>query len=186
VAAAWDVAHERGIAELTLREVAMRVGMQPPSLYSHFESKNAIYDAMFEQAWRAYQSEAEQTAPQLPDEPRDRLIAMAGRYLEFAVADAARHHLMNVRVLPDFTPSAKAYAAALDIFERMRTEFRLIGITSDADLDLYTALLAGLASQQIANDPGGDRWLRQVPRVMEMYADAVGVPDRKRSPGRKK
>ena len=50
--AAWETARRDSLAGLTLREVAERVGMQPPSLYSHFASKNAIYDAMFEQAWR--------------------------------------------------------------------------------------------------------------------------------------
>ena len=42
---------ERGLSQLTLRDIAHRVGMRPPSLYSHFESKNAIYDAMFAAAW---------------------------------------------------------------------------------------------------------------------------------------
>src|ERR1044071_292715 len=50
--AAWAVAREKGVAALTLRDVADRVGMRPPSLYSHFASKNAIYDAMFGQAWQ--------------------------------------------------------------------------------------------------------------------------------------
>ena len=54
LAAAWDVARENGLAQLTLREVALRVGMRAPSLYTHFASKNAIYDAMFADAWTAY------------------------------------------------------------------------------------------------------------------------------------
>ena len=52
--AAWDAAHETSIAGLTLRDIATRVGMQQPSLYSHFASKQAIYDAMFQQAWQIY------------------------------------------------------------------------------------------------------------------------------------
>ena len=32
--------------------------MRAPSLYTHFESKNAIYDAMFGQAWRDYEQVA--------------------------------------------------------------------------------------------------------------------------------
>ena len=52
--AAWDAAHETSIAGLTLRDIATRVGMQQPSLYSHFASKQAIYDAMFKQAWQIY------------------------------------------------------------------------------------------------------------------------------------
>ena len=48
---AWQLARERGLSQLTLRDIAHRVGMRAPSLYSHFESKNAIYDAMFASAW---------------------------------------------------------------------------------------------------------------------------------------
>ena len=54
LAAAWDAAHENSLTGLTLRDIATRVGMQQPSLYSHFASKNAIYDGMFEQAWRTF------------------------------------------------------------------------------------------------------------------------------------
>ena len=32
--------------------------MQQPSLYSHFASKQAIYDAMFKQAWQAFLDDA--------------------------------------------------------------------------------------------------------------------------------
>ena len=39
LAAAWEIAHERGLVSVTLREIAARIGMQPPSLYSHFASK---------------------------------------------------------------------------------------------------------------------------------------------------
>src|SRR2546429_1512916 len=52
--AAWDAAHETSIAGLTLRDIATRVGMQQPSLYSHFAAKQAIYDAMFKQALLTY------------------------------------------------------------------------------------------------------------------------------------
>ena len=54
LSAAWAVAREQGLAQLTLREVAERVGMRAPSLYTHFASKNAIYDAMFADAWTQY------------------------------------------------------------------------------------------------------------------------------------
>ena len=47
--AAWELARTEGLAGLSLRDVARRVGMQAPSLYSYFDSKHAIYDAMFAQ-----------------------------------------------------------------------------------------------------------------------------------------
>src|SRR6201986_3543273 len=73
--AAWDAAHETSIAGLTLRDIAIRVGMQQPSLYSHFASKQAIYDAMFQQAWEAFLQHARDNIPRLPADPRARLIA---------------------------------------------------------------------------------------------------------------
>ena len=51
-----------------------------------------------------------------------------------------------------------------------------IGITRDQDADIYTALIGGLVSQQLANDPGGQRWRRLIPRVVSMFADDLGIP----------
>ncbi len=49
-------ARESGLTQITLRDVADRVGMQAPSLYGHFASKMAIYDAMFGEAWGEYEA----------------------------------------------------------------------------------------------------------------------------------
>src|SRR5450432_3721945 len=85
--AAWEIAHESGLISLTLREIAARIGMQPPSLYSHFASKNAIYDSMFEQAWREFRAVLEKEAPSFPADPRGRLLALANTYFDFAVSN---------------------------------------------------------------------------------------------------
>src|SRR4051812_3101949 len=50
--AAWDLVREHGLAALALRDLAARVGMRAPSLYQYFDSKHAIYDAMFAQGWQ--------------------------------------------------------------------------------------------------------------------------------------
>lgn len=174
--AAWDAAHETSIAGLTLRDIANRVGMQQPSLYSHFASKQAIYDAMFRQAWQAYLDAVRSAIGGLPAGPRARLIAIAEHYFDFAVADLPRHQLMDVNVVPNFQPSAEAYAPAVEVYGVMLGQLRDLGITADEDADIYTALLGGLVNQQLANDPGGQRWRRLIPRVMNMYADDVGLP----------
>jgi len=41
--------------------------------------------------------------------------------------------------------------------------------------DIYTALLSGLINQQLANDPGGQRWRRLIPRVIAIFADDLGI-----------
>ena len=174
--AAWDAAHESSLASLTLRDIAARVGMQQPSLYSHFVSKNAIYDAMFEQAWRTLLDQFRGAVDDLPTEPRARLSAIAERYFDFAVADLARHQLMDVSVIPGFHPSPQAYAPAMEAYGLMQEELRGLGITSGEDADLFTALIGGLVSQQLANDPGGQRWRRLIPRVISMFADDLDLP----------
>jgi AcrR family transcriptional regulator len=175
--AAWDVARQNGIAGLTLREVAVRVGMQPPSLYSHFASKNAIYDAMFGQAWQHCMDSVSRTMEQAPGTtPRERLLALAQAFFDYAMSDVERSQLMNARVVPDFTPSADAYRPAVECFEAGRRYLSELGITRKEDFDLYTALLAGLLSQQQANDPHGTRWRDLLPRAMTMFADAAGLP----------
>lgn len=173
--AAWAAAHETSIAGLTLRDIASRVGMQQPSLYSHFASKQAIYDAMFRQAWEAYLESAQAAARDLPAEPRARLITMAEHYFDFAVADLPRHQLMDVNVVPNFQPSAEAYAPAMEVYGLMLGVLRNLGVTSDEDADIYTALIGGLVNQQLANDPGGQRWRRLIPRVFSMFADDLGL-----------
>jgi AcrR family transcriptional regulator len=173
--AAWAVAREKGITALTLRDVAERVGMQTPSLYSHFESKNAIYDAMFGEAWAGCLEAMTAGIGNAPEEPRARLLHMMRAYFDYAVADQARNQLMNVRISADFEPSAEAYAPSIATFELGRQHLASIGIDSDADMDLCAALIGGLVDAQLANDPGGDRYSRLLDRAAQMFADHVGL-----------
>lgn len=173
--AAWEIARRDGLSAITLREVAARIGMRSPSLYSHFESKNAIYDAMFGQAWTEWRAAFDALTP-WPAAARRALLTGAEAFFDFAVADLARYQLMNQRTIPDFRPSADAYAVSVAAYERMRAELRERGVRRQADLDLWTALLGGFVDQQLANEPGGLRWRRQLPRLVDMYCDEVGVP----------
>jgi AcrR family transcriptional regulator len=176
LSAAWDAARENGLAAITLRDVAARVGMQAPSLYSYFDSKHAIYDAMFGQAWSEYDEIEKELEERLPASPRAALKVGARAFFEFCVTDPARHQLMNLRLIPNFTPNPESYAPSVRVFERLRRQLSEFGVTEDADIDLMTAVIAGLIDQQLANDPGGDRWGRLLDRAMDMYADQVGLP----------
>ena len=83
---------------------------------------------------------------------------------------------MSQRIIHDFEPSEAAYAVAVDAYDRMRDFLREGGVRRPADLDLWTALLAGAVNQQNANDLGGKRWRRQLPRLVDMFCDEVGIP----------
>ena len=172
--AAWQIARQEGLSAVTLREVAGRIGMRSPSLYSHFDSKNAIYDAMFAQAWGELRDVFD-AMPQ-PAAHRRSMLAQAEMFFDFAVADLARYQLMNQRTIPGFRPSPEAYAVSIAAYERMQRMLRRCGVRAREDLDLWTAIVGGFVDQQLANDPGGNRWRRQLPRLVDMYCDEVGMP----------
>ena len=180
--AAWDIAHESSIAALTLREIANRVGMQPPSLYTHFASKHAVFDAMFEQAWTEYLDLATALDAQLPKAPRPALRLIAHTFFDFAVADLARHQLMNQRTVPDFTPSEQAYRPAVEALDLLAGRLSAMGLPGQGERDLCVAVIGGLVDAQQANDPGGDRWERLVDRAVDMFADEAGLPGPRLTP----
>lgn len=173
--AAWAVAREVGLAQITLREVADRVGMRAPSLYTHFDSKHAIYDAMFGQAWTECLQYFESIKDEAPTDGREALRFTARSFFDFAVSDLPRHQLMNLRTIPGFEPSAEAYAPAVATLDLARDLFARHGLTAQEDLDLYTALVGGLVDSQHANDPGGDRWSGLLDRAVDMLADNFGL-----------
>src|SRR4051794_6968258 len=69
VSAAWALAEEHGLHGFTLRDLATRVGMRAPSLYSHVDSKLALYDAMYEDAWLDFEQRAEARLADLGEGP---------------------------------------------------------------------------------------------------------------------
>jgi AcrR family transcriptional regulator len=145
--------------------------MRPPSLYWYFESKHAIYDAMFAAASR--QLLARLAEQDWPEDPRAILRLTARVFVEFSADDVGRHQLLFQRTIPDFEPTPESYALARQVFEEMQARFAAAGLSDPAHFDMWTAIVAGLATQQTANDPGGDRWLRLIDEVVDMYADHV-------------
>jgi AcrR family transcriptional regulator len=176
IGAAWQLAEEQGLTEFTLRDLGERVGMRAPSLYSHFESKHAIYDAMFGEAWTDYEQVAQAQLAELPQAPRAAIRQAARVFFDFAVAKPSRHQLMNQRTIPGFEPSADSYAPAVRVFEMGQQIFRNLGLNDSSDFDMFTAIVAGLINQQLANDPGGTRWSVLVERAIDLWADGLGLP----------
>jgi AcrR family transcriptional regulator len=174
--AAWELAQEQGLAGFTLRDLAERVGMRAPSLYTHFKSKHAIYDAMFGQAWSDFEQVALAELPTIPNAPRAALRRAARVFFDFAVAIPARHQLMNQRTIPGFEPSPESYAPAVRVLELGDQLFRDLGLNDPSDSDIWTAMIDGMINQQLANDPGGTRWSALLDRAVDIWADGVGLP----------
>ena len=151
--------------------------MQQPSLYAYFDSKDALYDAMFTDGNRQLLETLDSI--DLPVDPRAALKAYLGAFADFAVADPARNSLLFRRVIPGFEPSAGSYAVAQEALGRVVSVMNAAGVTDRGDIDCLVAMTAGLIEAQLSNEPGGDRWLRHLNRMTDVLVDIAteGDPD---------
>ncbi len=169
VESAWALAREHGIAGLSLHALAREVGMRQPSLYAYFDSKLALYDAMFADGNRDLLERLD--VVKLPRDPRTALKKFLAEFVSFALEDAARYELLFERHVPGFTPSATSYALAEDVLGRVHKLIHDTGVTEPGDVDCIIAIVAGLMEAQMSNDPGGNRWIRHLNRLVDLYVD---------------
>lgn len=159
---AVEVMAEQGVAGLSLGEVARRIGIRTPSLYGYFDSKAALYDAVFARGWRAVAEEMEQVGEPGPtDDLHAYALRMAETYLRWTMAHPVYAHLMAWRPVPGYTPSPAAYEPAVQVLAHSREVMRQLQVLGlfDRDVDVdevlraWTAMTSGVMTQQLANAP---------------------------------
>jgi AcrR family transcriptional regulator len=165
--AAWELMREHGVAGLSLRDLGQKVGMRAQSLYSYFDSKDAIYDALFAEGGRECLERLDRL--ERTGDPRADFRTWSRLFVDFCLEDHARYQLLFQRTIPGFEPSPESYAPSVEGLEITRQALVAAGGTDPRDLDLFTALTTGLVDQQISNDPGGDRWYRLLDDALDMY-----------------
>ena len=188
VAVALTVMAESSAAGLTLGEVARRMGVKPPSLYVYFPSKAALCDEVFARGWRAAAAALDPLDEMLTGrpEPRAFLVDAATAFVDWAVDHPAYAQLMFWRPVPAWSPSPAAYAPAQALLARTTAMLRTLRsqgvLRRGADLeeatDVWTVLVAGLVSQQLANEPGvaaaDGRFTRLVTPLVTGFLAAYG------------
>jgi AcrR family transcriptional regulator len=169
--AAWALVRREGLTALTMRELGAMVGLRAQSLYGYFASKNAIYDAMFGEANRELVARWRTASAAGPQEPVAVLRRRNAAFLQFCAEDPVRHQLLFQRTIPGFEPSPESYAPAVEGLEDLHSRLRACGVDDPRAWDVWTAVAAGLAAQQNANEPGGDRWLRLADESIDMFLE---------------
>jgi AcrR family transcriptional regulator len=176
-----ELMETQGVAALSLSAVARRVGMQPPSLYQYFPSKMAIYDALFRRGSEQLLA-AQRDALAAHSDVRTQGRAAITAFCRWAMANQVYSQLMFWRTVPGFEPSEEAFAPSREGMENLRAhlqEMAAAGLldpaaASDEGLTLYSSLVGGLLSQQLANEPRASfedgRFTRLLPTVLDMFA----------------
>lgn len=171
ITAAWVLARSNGLGALSLHELAAAVGLRQPSLYVYFDSKLALYDALFGDGYRQlldFVTERDYTG-----DPRDTLVRFLRDQVEWAGADFVRFQLLFQRSIPGFEPSPESWALAVEFYERASAVLSAAGLSEQSDVDLFSALVSGMSSQQAANDPGGQRWAQHAELAVDMFLAAA-------------
>ena len=159
--AAVEIMEEAGVGGLSMSEIARRLGMRQPSLYKYFPSLHAVYDALFalgvERTGAAIQAA-------VGEGPRGVVtIRAAGRALvRWAVENPALAQLLYWRPVPGFAPTAATFAPSVALMDQLRAAFAAAVQAGALHPDaasaeaprLFTIVLSGLISQQMANEPG--------------------------------
>ena len=176
---AVQVMTDEGVGGLTIAEVARRLGVQAPSIYKYFPSLLSIYDELFRRGQTDHLNTvraAAETAP--PGMARVHATAQAaGRW---ASGNIALAQLLFWRPVPRFTPSAAAFEPSREMFQLFLDvlasavgsgELAAEAATTEG-VDLLSALVAGVMSQHMANEPGTPwgtgRFTPLLPRLIDL------------------
>lgn len=160
---ALAVMAETGAAGLSLGEVARRMQIRAPSLYVYFPSKAALYDEVFARGWRSFERAMhEYDAPLTGSETAHRrLVAAMSRALEWAATHPAYSQLMFWRPVPRWEPSPASYESAVALRALTVRALRSLrsgghlrrGTDLEAATDVWAAMVSGLISQRLSNEP---------------------------------
>jgi AcrR family transcriptional regulator len=94
LAQAQRTVRERGVSELSLRELARDVGVSHAAPRRHFPDRQALLDALAVAGFDRLGAELRAAVASAGDTFRDRLQATAAAYIQFAVEDAELLDLM--------------------------------------------------------------------------------------------
>jgi AcrR family transcriptional regulator len=157
--AARAVMRERGVAGLSLHEVARRVGMRAPSLYGYFPSKAALYDTLFRQGLELLRAHLRRLAYDRPF--WQGLEGAFEAYHIFSAESPELYQLVFERPVPGFLPSEESMALSLGLMSDLHEQVTNAVGRGEIDPPLpvpeasnfLIALFHGLTSQQMANEP---------------------------------
>lgn len=92
--AAIALIQEGEISQVSLREVARRVGVSHNAPYRHFADKEALLSAVAEQGFQGLRAATEQALTGMPPNAGPRLSAIGQAYVQFALQNPAHYRVM--------------------------------------------------------------------------------------------
>lgn len=172
-----------GVAALSFNAIARRLGMKPPSLYTYFDSKHAIYDALFRMGFEMFDRKMSQDTVH-GQGIRPFLHSLIASYMTFALDNPDLFQLMFQRPVPGFVPSDESLKVSFGVLQKgrdnTRAELSRHNIETPTSInetaDLIIAMMHGLTELQLANSPespvGEGRFGSLIEQSVQLFIDA--------------
>jgi AcrR family transcriptional regulator len=183
LAIAREEMRQHGVAGLRLGTIAKRLGIRTPSLYTYFESKDAIYDELFRRGFLEF-GQRMVAGPGRAGSVREKLLRSIETYMRFAQENPELYQLMFQRPVPGFVPSEESMAVSLANVAMAQAEFEAVFRSGELETDLPVeeardlcfALQHGLTELHLANNPdlpvGEGRYGKLTARSVQLLLDA--------------
>ncbi|HEY4177233.1 MAG TPA: TetR/AcrR family transcriptional regulator [Kofleriaceae bacterium] len=139
VSAATQLITEHGTDELSMRELARRVGVDHRAAYFHFADRSALLTEVAEQGFTALIADIERELAKATD-TLARFLAFARAYIDFALAQPGRYRVM-MSPRPGIVTAIREHDAADRALDILSTEVRA-GIARGELADVDPLLVA--------------------------------------------
>jgi AcrR family transcriptional regulator len=162
--AALQLVGEGGPDAVSVREAARRAGVSPGAPFRHFPSRDALMNAVAEEAQRRFRAEIEAALAEAPaDDPLGRFRCLGLAYLRWAMKNPTHFEIISSRRFFDHDKAASVSqdnAELIDLTERTLAEAFAQGQLRSQDLKRVQiagrALVYGFARMNI--DGHFPRW----------------------------
>ncbi len=171
---------EGGVAALSVRAIAKRAGTSTMGIYSHFQGKEGVLDALYQQGFERLTA-AMQEAAEVAN-ARDGALLGTRLYLSLAVDYESHYRLMFGERMAEFQPSADSLARAAAAFRGLvHLVTRLMPSDTPPAQRLHSALAfwaqlhgyVSLKQQVLWSMPDMDDWQDQVLQVTTAMIDRL-------------
>ena len=120
-----------GVRALSVRAIAARAGVSTMGIYSHFQGKQGILDALYVEGFEMVSAAMEEAETQQPS--LELVRGCCQRYLDIAERFEAHYRLIFGEHGADYVPSAAGQAVAAEAFRKLtRVVARLLPESASA------------------------------------------------------
>lgn len=167
---ALTVLASAGSGELTLRELARRLGVTHAAPYAHFADKNALLEAVSNEGFARLADRLE-AAERASGDPGETLLAMGGAYFAFARENPNLYRLMFADAALADDPECELSPGGERAFATLTNALARVGVPKDVDArDLSAAvwsLVHGAAMLELDHRMSG-KTMRSADEVLRL------------------